>query len=1006
MSMPHLSPSSSRTHPPGGLWRRIAALLVVLLISAGSLVLGSSPAQAGSRGVGYENSEGFIGAYNTDVDGRQAYCIDLGAASPFDQTSGPHTVTSLDSLSRQQLAQLNYVLDRWGQSSDPDVTAAVAIYVWSVADASTYASIGGADHLVARAPASARDEILANVAMMRQEASVNAVTDPSLTLDLSMQDQYAGTLSVSAHPASLQGTATLTDGVFTGGAATRTVEAGQYAITGTPADSAASYRVGASMSVDAAGYGAKVDLYTTGDAQRLIAAVAGSSTGLSAEARTPVIELDFQPEIGTQVASRFVAEGDAFVDELAVTVTKGTWIKVNGKPVEVTATGTLYGPFDEQPTEAATPPAGAPVAGIEEVTLTGAGSYTSPGTITAPESGFYTWVWKIDKNAQGGNSRYLTGSFTDRFGRVAESSVMPFQPRAVSEADQHLAVPGDALTDTITVASSNGAWLKRDGESIPVIFEGTAYQVPGTLPPTQGREVPAGAVALGTVSITATGPGVYASPAVVAPTGGFVTWVWQVRKASQPQWVRDYIAADWTDDYGIPVETTSVRWPVTTTSLMREYNVHSGGRAFDTVTVTGFPANHGEFTGDGYWQGDVDELVHTVYGPFDTDAVLTDDLDLTGAQVLTSITTPARNGVYRLGYTDADRITPTESGYYVLVTTFAGDDRVQPYQSSPADVLERFYVPPTPEVELPVTVITQATPAALVGEPFGDTALVQSTIPDGATLVFRAYGPQPAEQQPVCEDAFYESDPIPVTQAGVYTSPTTSVDQAGNVYWIETLYDAGDAVLVEGTCGAPGETTVVTAQPEELTVTTMAVAEVALGEPAHDTAKVTGTVPDGATLVFEAYRQDGDTATCTPDELVFTSEAVAVTGPGEYESGEVVFEQVGTYYWIETVHDSGGEVIHRGLCGAPNETTTVVPVESPPPTPETPETPEVPGTPVTPPNLAQTGAGDWMLPVGIGGGILTLAGALTLWFGRRLAQYRERNGYVREEDQELLAEES
>ena len=69
---------------------------------------------------------GFLGAYNTDVDGRQAYCADLDAVSPFAQTYGPETVTSLDSLSRQQLAELNYVMDRWGQSGDPNVTSAVA----------------------------------------------------------------------------------------------------------------------------------------------------------------------------------------------------------------------------------------------------------------------------------------------------------------------------------------------------------------------------------------------------------------------------------------------------------------------------------------------------------------------------------------------------------------------------------------------------------------------------------------------------------------------------------------------------------------------------------------------------------------------------------------------------------------------------------------------------------------------------------------------------------------
>ena len=65
------------------------------------------------------------------------------------------------------------------------------------------------------------------------------------------------------------------------------------------------------------------------------------------------------------------------------------------------------------------------------------------------------------------------------------------------------------------------------------------------------------------------------------------------------------------------------------------------------------------------------------------------------APVLAELVTPARNGVYKLGYTDEDKIVPTEPGFYVLVTTFTGDDRVQPYASSPADVLERFYVPPT-----------------------------------------------------------------------------------------------------------------------------------------------------------------------------------------------------------------------------------------------------------------------------------------------------------------------
>lgn len=140
---------------------------------------------------------------------------------------------------------------------------------------------------------------------------------------------------------------------------------------------------------------------------------------------------------------------------------------------------------------------------------------------------------------------------------------------------------------------------------------------------------------------------------------------------------------------------------------------------------------------------------------------------------------------------------------------------------------------------------------------------------------------------------------------------------------VETLYDQDGQVIAAGRCGAPGETTVVTGQPEEVTVVTRAVPEVKLGDPAHDVAIVTGTPPTGATLTFEAYRQTGYTASCTTQELVFTSDPVTVDGPGEYRSGDVVFTECGTYYWIETLRDADGEIMHRGLCGAPNETTKV-----------------------------------------------------------------------------------
>lgn len=883
MSTAILAPDDAR--PSGKSAGRFAAFVTVLLLLLGGLFIPAQPAHAAIEGVGYWSGPSFLGGYETGVDGRQAFCADLWADPPYGNTSGPQRVTEWDSLSRQQLAELNYVLDRWGQIRDPQISAAVALFVWSVASPTQYNSHGmsGDDFYVAIAPAANRPAILANLATMRQQASANAITDPAVALSLTMSDQYAGSLTVSAHPASLTGPVTLTNGVFADGTTTRTLGAGTHSITGTPEEGAPSYRVAASMSVDAAGYGAALDFYATPGKQRLIAAVAGSTASLSARAESPVIDLDFQPEIETQVAAKFVQAGDPFVDQLAVSVTKHSWIKLDGTPVPVLAEGRLYGPFDAQPAEANAPPSGAPLLGTEELTLTHPGTYSSPGTLIAPESGFYTWVWSIDKSKQGEVARYLTDSFTDRFGRITETSITPFQPEAVSRADGKLVKPSDEVTDTITVSSTNGMWLKQNGDFIPVIFEGTAYQVPGTLPPAQGATVPADAVPLGTVSVTATGPGTYTSPKVTLPQGGFVTWVWQITKTTQPEWVRPFIAADWQDDYGINVETHSVRWPLTITSEVREYNVHKGGRAFDRITVTGFPDNHPEFAGDGYWAPDEQEVTHTVYGPFASEEELTDDLDLATAPILKTITTPAKNGVYDIGYTDADRIEPTKAGYYVIVTTFVGDDRVQPFQSSPTDIWERFFVP---EDGQPVSVITQATPAALVGEPFEDTALVQGTeIPDDAYLVFRAYGPQPADDAPVCGVEFFTSEKIPVAQAGVYRSGTTSVDAPGNVYWVETLYGENDTILSEGICGAPGETTVVT---------------------------------------------DG------------------------------------------------------------------------PATPETPTSPlEVPELPELPTTLAVTGGSDFGLIIGIGAAVALLAAGVTLWFGRRLALYRERNNNEGKENHEL-----
>ncbi len=414
----------------------------------------------------------------------------------------------------------------------------------------------------------------------------------------------------------------------------------------------------------------------------------------------------FAPKVSTEVGAQFAGQGDQLTDTVTPGLLAGSakWGKDSDGWLPVTFQASIYrtaGPLSDSEQI----PADAEYVGSATLTTKTATDPTGvPITVTGPvasSAGFYVWVWQAQLADQpAATSPYLNPDalpWTDT-ARASETSVVPFQPITKTSVPERLQIPGDTLTDTLTISSANGLWLQLDGAPIPVTFTGTAYQLAGALPPVEGSGVPSSATPLGTVTVVANGPGVYTSPGVNAPDAGFVTWVWSEQKTAQPAAYQPYIAASWTDEFGVHAETTSVRHPAKVTSLAREYNVHADGRAFDTIAVTGFPADHGTFDGDGYWGANAATITNTVYGPL-TEDQLSDSLDLATAPVLTTITTPAKNGTYNLGYTDQDEIRPEQPGYYVVVSFFTGDDRVQPYTSSPADVLERFFVPgttPTP----------------------------------------------------------------------------------------------------------------------------------------------------------------------------------------------------------------------------------------------------------------------------------------------------------------------
>jgi LPXTG-motif cell wall-anchored protein len=102
---------------------------------------------------------------------------------------------------------------------------------------------------------------------------------------------------------------------------------------------------------------------------------------------------------------------------------------------------------------------------------------------------------------------------------------------------------------------------------------------------------------------------------------------------------------------------------------------------------------------------------------------------------------------------------------------------------------------------------------------------------------------------------------------------------------------------------------------------------------------------------------------------------------------------------VQTLYDAKGKVIAEGKCGAPGETTVVT--ERPPGTPPAPPTPKQPPLPKPPTRLAETGSDGWAGLVWGGIAASLIAAGGTLWFGRRLALHRDRNGHSGEEDTEI-----
>lgn len=502
-----------------------------------------------------------------------------------------------------------------------------------------------------------------------------------------------------------------------------------------------------------------------------------------------------------------------------------------------------------------------------------------------------------------------------------------FRPQATTTVQDVQVTQGDALVDVLEFAAAPGDdWLDVDGDLVHVPAQVTWYG-PFDRPLPQTDLPPADAPVAGVERVVAQGPGTVTTPGTVRATGdGFYTAVVTIRKADAGT-AEPYVREDFTAPFFETAETAVNRFSLAHESETREFNVVPGGRAFDRITVTGYPGDHGTFPGLGPWQPDLGEATVTVYGPLPG---LPDTPDVpVGTPVHWTDTVAAVDGVYDVGYDDAHPVlaptVPTHPGgdYFVFVYAFAGDDRVEEFVSPFDDIREVFYVP-GPGYVAPQAV-TQALESAPAGGPIHDTALVTGSTQPGDHLVFAAYGPQDPAQVPVCDGTtlLWTSDPVEVTGPGRYRSGTTTApDEPGAVYWVETLRRADGTVLHEGRCGTASETTLVTEAPAVRTTAAASQDDPVAGAEIWDVLTVTGPVPaDAVTRVDLFHAAPGAVLHCA--EPVWTTTVPLAAGPGEYRTARYRTTEPGTYGFVERTTTAHGELLSEGRCGEPSETLTV-----------------------------------------------------------------------------------
>lgn len=598
----------------------------------------------------------------------------------------------------------------------------------------------------------------------------------------------------------------------------------------------------------------------------------------------------FAVSVTTQTSDAEPEPGTKLTDTQVLSVRDGQWRP--GEKVKVTTT--LYGPLSSAPTETASPPADAPVAGVVSYLASKPGTYVTPA-VTVTAAGYYVWRAVVQAGP-------FNEGFSGRFGEASETSLIRWDPRVVTQVQKSSVLPGDTLRDEIFL--SNG----RPGHSYEVV---STLWGPLSEPPAVDKPVPQSTPRADSVTTTITagkdGTGSATSPGTVLDKAGYYVYTETIAaQAGSAEWIGDLVRAE---------ETSLATWQVQVVTEVQQARTEVGAAMRDHLLVTsGQP--HATYL-----------VESTLWGPFSEQPVVGEQIP-EGAPVLDQIATQVTVDADGEGSAWSDETVLPLPGYYVYTESIAQSETTSGWSQTVVRAEETTLAAWEPTVSTRVSHEVRH-----AGDTVYDTLDVVGVPPAPVAVdVVLYYTPTPWANdlnEPPQDAAQVESWTVQIDGPGSYRTPEFEVpDQPGVYTFYATVPE--DALVQEfrpPTFPEPSETFVVPYQPSVLTQAQlvdgadfMLADHIAVsGGMPHATVQVESTLwgpfldqvphiphPAGNTAprgedCQPTLRPGGGDGAAGPHALVTTEVRLDETGAGTAVTEAVEVLEPGFYVWTETI---------------------------------------------------------------------------------------------------------